>query len=212
MHLWSAYNSLTHTPNNEEDLPEIDNTFSMPIINANATEWPTLVTALDQLTKLNTIVSGSNRKLVVTLDMDLYKRVVKLEHLHPQFRDKWVFSPGAFHTVICALRCLGRTIEGSGLDTAWQEADLYSGVIVSQIINSNHYNRAVEAHQITLQVLFDLWFEAFLENNPVVWDTLSASVNPLTEACRTKPKSQRHTIGSEWKYRVIEDRGTATRV
>ena len=82
--------------------------------------------------------------------------VVKLEHIDQQFKNKWVFSPGAFHTVICALRCLGRTIEGSGLDEAWQEADLYSHVTVAQIINGNHHNRAMQAHQITLQALFDL--------------------------------------------------------
>ena len=78
-----------------------------------------IVTALDQLTKLNAVVCGENSTVVVTLDMDLYKQVVKLECLHPQFKNTWVFSPRAFHTVICALRCLGRKIEGSGLDNAW---------------------------------------------------------------------------------------------
>ena len=55
--------------------------------------------------------------------------------------------------MLCILRCLGRTIEGTGLDEAWQEADLYSTATVSQIIHGNHYNRAIEAHQITLQKL-----------------------------------------------------------
>ena len=186
VHLWSAYNSLVQTPDDHDALPVIDKTSSLPIINASATEWPTLVTALDQLNKLNTIVSGANSSLVVTLDMDLYKRVVKLEYLHPKFKNKWVFSPGAFHTVICALRCLGRAIEGSGLDDAWQEADMYSSVTVSQILNGNHYNRAIEAHQLTLQALFDLRFDAFLEDHPVVHGTLVASVKQLTEVCRNK--------------------------
>ena len=66
-------------------------------------------------------------------------------------------------TVICALRCLGRTIAGSGLDDAWREADLYSSVTVSQILNGNHYNRAIEAHRLTLQALFDLWLGKFVE-------------------------------------------------
>ena len=97
-----------------------------------------------------------------------------------------MFSPGAFHTEICALRCLGRTIEGSGLDDAWQEADLYSRVTVSQILNGNHYNRANEAHQLTLQALFDLWLDTFLKKNAVARDTLLVSVKQLTEACREK--------------------------
>ena len=105
VHLWSAYYSLIHTADDQNALPVIDKTFSLPIINAAATEWPTLVTALDQLTKLNAVVSGANSTVVVTLDMDLYKSVVKLEYPHPEFKNKWVFSPGGFHTVICVLRC-----------------------------------------------------------------------------------------------------------
>ena len=186
VHLWSAYNSLVHTPDNQDALPLIDKTFSLPIINAAATEWPTLVTAWDQLTRLNTVVTGANSTLVVTLYVDLYKRIVKLEYLHPEFKNKWVFSPGGFHTVICARRCLGRTIEGSGLDDAWQEADMYSSVTAPQIQNGNHYNRAIEAHRVTLQALFDLWLEKFLEDHHTVRDSLVASVKQLTEACKLK--------------------------
>jgi len=51
----------------------------------------------------------------------------------------------------------GKTVEGSGIDEAWQEADLYGSVTVTQIINGNNHNRSVQAHQLTLQVLFDLW-------------------------------------------------------
>ena len=82
--------------------------------------------------------------------------------------------------------CLGRTIEGSGLDQAWQAADLYSSITVTQIINGNHHNRAVEAHQVTLQTLFDLWIEAFLEDHHGVHDFLQSSAKELAEACRTK--------------------------
>lgn len=118
--------------------------------------------------------------------MDLYKRVLKLEHLNPQFKDKWVVCPGAFHTSLCALRCLGRTIEGSGIDEAWVEADMYSSVTVNQIINGNHYARAIEAHEITLQVLFDLWIEAFFTENPAVRTALEEKVMLLSAACIAK--------------------------
>ncbi|KAK2159291.1 hypothetical protein LSH36_155g05018 [Paralvinella palmiformis] len=117
--------------------------------------------------------------------MDVYNRVVKLEYLHPEVKNKWVFSQGGFHTEICTLRCLGWTIEGSGLGDAWQEVDLYSSVTVSQILNGNHYNRTI-AHQLTLQASFDLQLDTFLEDHPVVYDTLVASVKQLTEACRDK--------------------------
>lgn len=159
----------------------IDKSFGLPIINAPAHEWVTLVSALNQLTRLSNLVSGVEDKLLVTLDMDLYKKALKLEYLDTRFKDKWILCSGAFHTV----RCLGRTIEGSGLDEAWQEADLYSSVTTTQIINGNHHNRALEAHQVTLQVLFDLWIESVVEAHPELHISLQSSVNKLIEACKT---------------------------
>ena len=179
---WSAYNSLVHSdsPSRVSAPPAVDKAFGLQIISAPAHEWATLVTALDQLTRLNTVVSAESNKKVV--DMDLYKRVLKLEHLDPKYKNKWVLCPGAFHTVLCALRCLGRTIEGSGLDQAWQEADLYSSITVTQIINGNHHNRAVKAHQVTLQTLFDLRIEAFLEDHHGVHDFLQSCAKGLPNA------------------------------
>ena len=161
------------------DLPII-NVFDLPIINAAAHEWSTLVTALDQLTRLNELVSGPGHKLVATLDMDLRKRALKLEHLDPQFKNKWVLCPDAFHTLPCALQCLGRTIEGSGLVEAWQEADMYSSVTVTQIFNGNHHNRASEAHQITLQACLTCGWKLSWKINRQVkllsWNTVSAEL------------------------------------
>ena len=111
--LWFAYNSLTQ----REDAPtDVDNAFGLPIINAPAHEWVTLATALNQLSRLNALVTGSDKMLIVTFDMNLYKSVNKLEYLESKHKDKWVLCSGAFHTVICALRCLVRAVEGSGLD------------------------------------------------------------------------------------------------
>ena len=44
----------------------------------------------------------------------------------------------------------------SGIDEAWVQSGLYSDVVVTHIINGSHFNHAIEAHEITLQVLTDL--------------------------------------------------------
>jgi len=44
----------------------------------------------------------------------------------------------------------------------------------------------MQAHQITLQALFDLWIEAFFEENPSQRISLQTSVEKLTEACRAQ--------------------------
>ena len=163
--IWSAYNSLMRTSNKSEQ--QLDKSYSLPIINAPAHEWKTLITALETLYKLNKLVYSDNRsphKVLVTLDMDLYKKAIKLEYLDEIYSEKWMLSPGGFHIVICALRCLGRTVEHSGIDEVWTRS-LYCNITVTQIINGKHYNHAIQAHEITLEVLFNLWISAFLRKS-----------------------------------------------
>ncbi|KAH3842223.1 hypothetical protein DPMN_115719 [Dreissena polymorpha] len=94
--------------------------------------------------------------------MDLYKRACKLEYIDPQhYGGKWWLAPGPFHTSLCVVLCLGKTIENSGIDDLWVKSGLYSDVVCNQIINRSHNNRAMEAHETTLQVLTDLWLSAF---------------------------------------------------
>eukprot|EP00794_Sanderia_malayensis_P002267 gene2267-2604_t len=117
--------------------------------------------------------------------MDIYKRALKLQNMQ-HINKELVLCPGAFHTSICALRCLGKTIEGSGLDEAWIEAGLYGSVTTNQIINGNHYGRALEAHEITLQVLYEIWIKAFFKERPAVHDALKSGVIKLSDACFSK--------------------------
>ena len=79
-----------------------------------------------QAQHLNTQVVGPEAKTIITLDMDLYMRALKLQSLKPHLKDKWILRIGEFHTVLCTLRAIGSSIENSGIDDAWVEAGLYS--------------------------------------------------------------------------------------
>jgi hypothetical protein len=129
-------------------------------------------------------------KIMVTLDMDLYKRALKLEYLDDSYTGKWWLLPGPFHTSLCAIRCLGKAVEHSGLDEAWIRSGLYGRVVVNQIINGTHYNRAVTAHEITLQVLFDLWIDEFFDERPQVRDAITAAMGNISSACQNKDKDK----------------------
>ena len=72
--VWYAYNSLTHTPLPADVPTVVDQAFGLPIINAAAHKLNTLVTALEQLSRVNDLVTGPDSKLVATMDMYLYKR------------------------------------------------------------------------------------------------------------------------------------------
>ena len=97
---------------------------------------------------------------------------------------------GLYHlvntTLHFALRCLGKTVEGSGLDDCWIEAELYSDTVVNQIINGQHYNRAIKCYQVTLQALSDLWWDAFFAEHPDVYNNLKDSIQNLSNTCKTQ--------------------------
>lgn len=84
--------------------------------------------------------------------------------------------------IICVICCLGKTMEHSGLDEASFRSGLYSAVVINQIINETHYIRAVEAHEITFQVLSNLCLDVFFTERPTVWETL---INNLTKLADT---------------------------
>ena len=66
-------------------MQKLNKSYSLPIINALVHEWKTLITALENLYQLNKLVyseSSRHSKVLVTMDMDLYKKAIKLEHLN----------------------------------------------------------------------------------------------------------------------------------
>ena len=77
-----AFNSLLGNKTNT-----LDQCSSLPIIDAHAPNWQTLVTVLWNLYRVNNLVC-SHKTLIVSFDMDLYKRVIKLEYLDEQFKSK----------------------------------------------------------------------------------------------------------------------------
>ena len=81
-------------------------------------------------------------------------------------------------------------LDSSGLDEAWVEADLYSTVTTAQILSGKHHNRALDAHQITLQVLFDLWIDEFFKVNPTLREGLAAAIQDVQQVCHSN-----HGIG-----------------
>ncbi|KAH3883002.1 hypothetical protein DPMN_006950 [Dreissena polymorpha] len=114
--------------------------------------------------------------------MDLYKRALKLEYIDPQhYGGKWWFAPGLFHTSLCAGRCLGKTIEKSGIDDPWVKSGLYSDVVCNQIINGSHYYKAMAAApETTLQVFTDLWLPAFFGSRKRIY---AASIADFSKVC-----------------------------
>ena len=64
--------------------------------------------------------------------------------------------------------------------------EAYTAALLSLKLYGKHYNCAIQAHEITLEVLFDLWISAFFKENPAVYEALANVLSELIESCRSK--------------------------
>ena len=155
---WAAYNSMLHP--NHDPLTCIR---ALPLITLPAHESQTLLMVLTQARKISSYVVGEEHKTIITLDMDLYQRALKLQSSMPNLQNQCILRVGEFHTVLCMLRTIGSFVENSGIDEAWEESGLFGQKTVRQIIEGRHMKRAINAHITTLQVLFDIYAEVFFD-------------------------------------------------
>ena len=131
---------------------------------------------------------GEGRKAVITFDLQLYERAVKLQMHKAPTLNNLVFRIGEMHTVMTSLRALGTSIDDSGFDDAWIEANLYSSTTTRQILEGRHMKRALTAHSITSSALCDLHLSAFLktevEQSSTVHDNLQVAASMVNSACQ----------------------------
>ena len=123
-----------------------------------------MLTVLMLAQKITAVVMGENHKTVITFDLQLYEKAVKLQmHKAPDL-DHLVFRIGEMHTIMASLRALGASIDGSGFDEGWIEVGLYGSTTTRQILEGNQMKRALTAHSIAYSALSDLHMEAFLKS------------------------------------------------
>lgn len=159
-----------------------------PLIAAPAHEWSTLLTVLKQAQAINVKVVGQQRKTIISLDMGLYMPAKKLQMARDDLSNI-ILRPGELHIVMAQLKTIGAYIENSGIDMAWVESDLYSPSTVKQILEGNHVKRAEVAHLVTLQSLFSLHQEAFLNQEASQCkEHLTRLAKHLEEACSSGEK------------------------
>ncbi|CAH3151769.1 unnamed protein product, partial [Porites lobata] len=165
--VWSGYNSLVN-----KALP-VTRVGAPPLVAHPPHEWNTLLTVLMQAQNISTIVVGSERKTVISLDMGLYLPSKKLQMARNDL-NHLILRPGELHIVMAMLRTIGAYIDSSGIDMCWIESELYGPSTVKQILDGNHVKRGEKAHMITLQALFALYLDGFLKTLPELRQSLFA--------------------------------------
>ena len=118
-----------------------------------AHEWNTLLTVLMHVKTIGMRVAGSERKTVISLDMELYLPTKKLQMARNDL-DHIIRCTGELYICMAMLRTISSYVENSGIDMCWVELELYGPSTVWQILDSNHVKRGENVHITTLQALW----------------------------------------------------------
>ena len=157
---WAGYKSLVSSG---RPLTQVGALSLLPKV---AHEWSTMLTVMLQASQLKSLVVGQDHPTVITFDMALYEKAVQLVDARPNLKSKIVPRLGELHAVMAALRALGTSIENSGIDDAWIEADVYGPATTRQILKCSHYKRALRVHTHTYMALYELALEQFFTEMP----------------------------------------------
>ena len=84
------------------------------------TEWDNLYTAIKEADKLRQEICPDS-KTIISFYLQLYAKAIRLQ-VRSDVRDNFVFQMGELHVIFFVLKVLGKMIDGSGLDQAFEEA------------------------------------------------------------------------------------------
>ena len=174
---WAGYKSLVSYGQS------VTRVGALPLLPEIAHEWSTMLTVMLQASQLKNLVVGQDHPTVITFDMALYEKAVQLIDARSSLKNEVVPRLGELHAVMAALRALRTSIENSGIDDAWIEADLYGTATTRQILKCSHYKRALRAHIHTYMSLYELVLEQFFTEMPHLKEVCSKPTKELQEAC-----------------------------
>lgn len=174
---WAGFKSLVSSG---QSLTQVG---ALPLLPEVAHEWSTMLTVILQASQLKKLVVGEEHPTVITFDMALYEKAVQLLDSREFLKRTVLPRLGELHTVMAALRALGTSIENSGIDDAWIEADVYGSATTRQILKCAHYKRTLRAHIHTYMALYEILLDKFFTEKPNLKSICSKPVNELHEAC-----------------------------
>ena len=102
-----------------------------------------MLTVILQASQLKSLVIDEEHPTVITFDMTLYDKAVQLLDSMDDLKRTVISRLDELHTVMAALRALGTSIENSGIDDAWIEADVYGSATTRHIRKCAHYKRTL---------------------------------------------------------------------
>ena len=116
---------------------------------------PTDITTLYTVLMLTQV--DPERK-TITLDLDLYSRALWIQQTVGN--TNWILRAGVLHIVFAALHALGKTVDGSGINTCANECGIYTSAALRGIYGGKAYKRGMEYHITTSLAIMMMLFDA----------------------------------------------------
>ena len=102
-------------------------------------------------------MEGLQRKVVVSLDLDLYEKAYLLVNSNSELRRHFILCLGELQIVFANTRGIRSYVSNSWLDTAWMHANWFdSPCLLRQVLKCLNFKRAVstlETTVITIEIL-----------------------------------------------------------
>ena len=153
---WSGFNAFTHP-----GIPEETNIGYHPMVNAEASDFFTLYTIMKNAQKICTTLG--QRESVITFDLALYVKAKQLQMKYLEEVNNTVIRMGGFPIALNSLSLLGKKYAQSVLADLLIESEVYAAGTNSALMLGKSYNRGIRAHKLTLEALFGLLWQVFLE-------------------------------------------------
>ena len=135
-----------------------------PLFRTSPTDYATVHTVLMLTQGISAVVVGSKRRTVITLDLDLYNRALRLQQSVGNCN--WILRAGVLHIAFAALHALGKTIDGSGIDTCAIECGTYTSAALRGIYGGKAFKRGVEYHVKSSLAIMMMMFDSILSDVP----------------------------------------------
>ena len=114
---------------------------------------------------INVLQQLDQKALLIFCVEGVYRIVVDIYLKCPNEFKMLLPCVGRFHMVKCMHHCIGKYIQGSGLDDALVETQVFGKKVIEQMLNSTHYIRSLRKILMLVDSMNRLKWDAFWENN-----------------------------------------------
>ena len=138
-----------------------------PLIPGPADDYNAIYTGF-KLAQNVTTFSVCDQKTIITFDLDLYERALKLRNSSPKLMGNFILRLGELHIVFAQCRAIGRYLENTGIDDAWLKSESIGPCTIRQVISCSHMKRALIIHEATLLAFYERYIRYLLKEYPNV--------------------------------------------